>query len=207
MKIVSMTGIALAMALLAGCAGVTTAVQTHGGLPVASRTDGGASHAQEATAYRLVRTPAQQALSDDPPYEAMLRDGLAKYGFVQRDDGAKYLVSVAWATRPDDIRVGSADCAHDCLPSTGPAFPWFGQTYLHELTLRFFSLPDGNAVYKVTTVKRDRHADAQQALPYLVSGALARLPYGDAPQWRVKLDDKAAAGALPAVVSVAPVER
>jgi hypothetical protein len=173
---------------------VTTGVETHGALP----------DAQPPASYRLERTPAQQSLRDDPPYEAMLRDGLAKHGFVAATNGAKYLVSVAWATRPADVSVGTDDCQQDCLPSTGPMLPWFGTPYLHQLTLRFFSLPDGHPVYAVTAVKRDRNADAQQALPYLVASALAQLPEHGGAQWRVKLGDVNASGALPTVVSVTP---
>jgi len=193
-KIVPTTSITVMLALLAGCAGVTTGVQTHGALPAA-----------HAVPYRLDRTPAQRALPDAPPYEAMLRDALAKRGFVVADDGAKYLVSVAAATRPADIDVGTDDCQRDCLPPTAPMFPWFGRRYLHQLTLRFFALPDGKPVYEVTVVKRDRDADPQHALPYLVASALAQVPSHGGPQWRVKLDDvKPGAAGLPGVVSVTP---
>jgi hypothetical protein len=193
-KIVPTTSITVMLALLAGCAGVTTGVETQGALPAA----------QPAASYRLERTPAQQALAETPPYEALLRTALAKRGFVQAPDGAKYLVSVAWATRPAGIDVATDDCERDCLPSSGPMFPWFGQRYLHELTVRMVALPDGESVYKVTAVKRDRNADPRQALPYLVAGALAQLPKQGGPQWRVRLGDAQPAGALPAVVSVAP---
>lgn len=194
MKIVPTTSMAVMLTLLAGCAGVTTGVETHGALPAAQGP------------YRLERTPARQALPGNPPYEAILRDGLAKHGFVEAGkDGAKLLVSVASATRPADIDVGTDDCQRHCLPSTGPMLPWFGKPYLHELTLRFLALPDGKPVYEVTAVKRDRNADAQQALPYLVASALAQLPAQGGPQWRVKLGDAQGAGALPVVVSVAPV--
>lgn len=197
MKIVPTTSLIVTLVLLAGCAGVTTGVETHGALPAA-----------QSASYRLERTPAQQALSDDPPYEAMLRDALATRGFVVAQDGAKYLVSVAWATRPADIDVGADDCQRDCLPSSGTTFPWFGKPYLHQLTLRFFALPDGKPVYRVTAVKRDRNADAQQALPYLVASALAQVPQQGGPQWRVKLDDvKPGADVLPGVVSVAPAAK
>jgi hypothetical protein len=194
-KIVPTTSIAVMLALLAGCAGVTTGVEMRGALPAA-----------QSASYRLARTPAQQALPDHPPYEAMLRDALAKRGFVVAKDDAKYLVSVASATRPADINVGTDACLRDCLPASGTAFPWFGKSYLHQLTLRFFALPDGKPVYHVTAVKRDRHADAQQALPYLIASALAQVPQQGGPQWRVKLDEvKPGASALPGVVSVAPV--
>lgn len=198
MKILPTTCLAVIFALLAGCAGVTTGLETHGALPAAH---------QPPASYRIERTPAQQALADDPPYEAVLRAGLAKRGFVQVQDGATYLVTVAWATRPADVDVGTDDCPQDCLPPTPPMFPWGGRPYLHQLTLRFFALPDGRPVYKVTAVKRDRDADARAALPYLVASALAQLPDEGGSQWRVRLDDAPAAtdGALPRVVSVAPL--
>jgi len=197
-KILTTTSTVSMLALLAGCAGVTTAVESHGTLPAAH---------QPPASYRLARTPAQQALPGDAPDEAVLRDALAQHGFAPAaGDGARaqYLVSAAWSTRPADIDVGSNGCKHDCTPTTGPGFPWFGTPYLHELTLRVFALPGGEPVYKATVVKRDRQADARQAAPYLVSGALAQLPAHGGPQWRVKLQ-QAQAGALPGVVSVAPL--
>jgi hypothetical protein len=191
------------LAWLAGCAGVTTGVETHGALPAPS------ASAHASAPYRLVRTPAQQAASGIPAYEAMLRDALAARGFTDAGaDSPAYQVSVAWATRPADVDVGADDCQQNCLPSSGSVFPWFGQVYLHQLTLRFFALPDGRPVYKVTAVKRDRNADARQALPYLIASVLAQLPRQGGPQWRVKLDDAhRGAGNLPAVVSVAPAGR
>lgn len=205
MKIWLTTGIALSLAVLGGCAGVTTMVEARGGLPNEPQTH---PHPQTQATYRLARTPAEDALPGLPPYEPLLRDGLAKRGFAQQDahGEAQFLVSVAWATQPADVDVRTEDCERDCIRSTGPGFPWFGQSYLHLLTLRFFALPAGNPVYKVTSVKRDHDADAERALPYLVAGALAQLPYAGAPQWRVKLGDTHAPGTLPDVMSVKPVE-
>lgn len=189
---------------LTGCAGVTADVDARGALPDA---------AQHAVTYRFAHTPAETDAGASPPYEAMLRDGLAKRGFVEgKGDGeakAAYLVSAAWATRPADVKVAAADCAPPACAAAGggPSFPWFGRPYVHTLTLRFFSLPEGGEAYRVSVVKRDRKSDAQAALPYLVAGALARLPYAGAPQWRVKLQEagEGAAPALPDVVSVKPV--
>jgi len=203
-KIVPTTSLTLMLTLLAGCAGVTTAVESHGAMPAVE-----ATHAAHAS-YRLARTPAQQASSKAPPYEALLREGLARRGFVPAandDEHANYLVSVAWSTQPADVGVAADDCRHDCLPSTGPGFPWFGRRYVHQMTLRFFSLPDGHNVYKVTSVKRDHDADACQALPALVASALAKLPEQGGPQWRVRVEDARPDGALPGVLSVRPVTR
>src|SRR5579875_3421951 len=151
-----------------------------------------------------------QALPAAAPSEAglsqLVAGALAAHGFEPATGRADYLVSIASATRRADIDVATDDCEQDCLPPTPPMFPWFGRQYLHQLTVRIFALPDGKPVYKVTAVKRDRNADAQAALPYLVASALAQLPQAGGPRWRVKLDvAPAAARALPRVVSVAPV--
>jgi len=190
---------------LAGCAGVTTEVEATGALPAA---------AAAAVNYRFAPTPAQADAGEILPYQALLTEGLAQRGFnAGAPEAARYLVSVAWATRPADVKVKAGDCSGGCPPAEGPSFPWFGRPYVHTLTLRFFALPDGGEVYKVSAVKHDRNADAREALPYLVAGALARLPYAGAPQWRVKLKGAANANAaseppaMPQVLSVSPVAR
>lgn len=192
---------------LAGCAGVTTDVEATGGLPAMGTA---------AANYRFAPTPAQADAGEILPYQGLLREGLAQRGFVAgAPEAARYLVSVAWATRPADVKVVAGECAGGCVPAEGPSFPWFGRPYVHTLTLRFFTLPEGGEVYKVSAVKRDRNADAREALPYLMAGALARLPYAGAPQWRVKLGSGADAGAgsasaqphMPAVLSVSPINQ
>ncbi|QGZ64197.1 DUF4136 domain-containing protein [Paraburkholderia acidisoli] len=196
------------LAALAGCAGVTTDIAATGALP----------EANAAARYRFAQSPAQAEAGDMLPGEPLLRASLARRGFSEgAPAAARYLVSVAWATRPAGVSVVEGDCnggnacalATPVLPPSPPALPWFGKTYVHTLTLRFFALPEGNEVYKVSAVKRDRNANSQQAEPYLVAGALARLPYAGAPQWRVALKDAAnldANGhAVPEVKSVRPV--
>ncbi|WP_185218889.1 DUF4136 domain-containing protein [Paraburkholderia dinghuensis] len=193
----------LMLGALAGCAGVTADVNARGDLP---------EPAQGTVNYRFAQSPVQVEKGASSPAESMLRDGLAKRGFVEgKPDTARYLVSVAWATRPAGVTVAaSGDCAEGCAPAGQPLFPWFGHPYVHTLTLRFFALPQGTEAYRVSVEKRDRNGDAEQALPYLVAGALARLPYAGAPQWRVQLREPGAAGdaaarAMPEVVSVKPV--
>ncbi|HKT95780.1 MAG TPA: DUF4136 domain-containing protein [Paraburkholderia sp.] len=192
---------------LAGCAGASADVRATGELSATAAT------------YRLARTPAQADAGEPLPYEPLLEAGLAQRGFKESTSGTtRYLVSAAWASRPADVTVATGNpgaCVGGCVPSEGPSFPWFGKRYVHTLTLRFFTLPDGHEAYKVSAEKRDRNADAQQALPYLVAGALARLPYAGAPQWRVKMKEAApAAGqtgaqtgapAIPGVISVTPL--
>ncbi|CAD6551806.1 hypothetical protein LMG27952_05194 [Paraburkholderia hiiakae] len=189
---------------LAGCAGVTTDVAATGALPAAA--------SQPAT-YRFAPTPAQADAGEMLPYQALLSAGLAQRGFnAGTTEAARYLISVAWATRPADVKVVDGDCGAGCAPAGGPSLPWFGRPYVHTLTLRFFALPDGGELYKVSAVKRDRNADAREAVPYLVAGALARLPYAGAPQWRVKLKSPPNAGTtdhapgMPEVLTVSPVD-
>jgi hypothetical protein len=194
--------------LLAGCAGASADVQASGGFPTAEAVGA----AVPASTYRFARTPSQADAGENLPYEALLREGLAQRGFQQdASNAARYLVSAAWASRPADVTVATGDCKGGCNPAEGPSLPWFGHRYVHTLTLRFFALPDGHETYKVSAEKRDRNADAQQALPYLVASALAKMPYAGAPQWRVKMKDLApasaqgSAAAMPAVISVTPL--
>jgi hypothetical protein len=186
---------------LAGCAGVTADVNVRGNL---------SEPAQGTVIYRFAQSPLQKDAGARSPYEPMLRAGLAKRGFVEgKADAARYLVSVAWATRPADVTVSAAGDCTDCPPAEQTS-AWLGRPYMHTLTLRFFALPEGTEAYRVSVVKHDRDADAQQALPWLVAAALARLPYAGAPQWRVTLREPGASGvaaapAMPEVVSVKPV--
>ncbi|MFP6560734.1 DUF4136 domain-containing protein [Paraburkholderia sp. B3] len=209
MKILLTVCLFLTAGALAGCAGVNADVSARGALPDAG---------QRTVVYRLARTPAEAEAVSNPPYEALLRDGLAKRGFVDgAPEKAAYVVSAAWSTRPADVGIAQGDCAPACEPAAGSPFPWFGRPYVHALTLRFFALPGGAEAYRVSVVKHDRNANAQEALPYLVASALARLPYAGAagaPQWRVKLREAGAeagaggeggAGALPEVISVKAV--
>ena len=189
------------LGVLSGCAGVTTEVEATGGLPASTTVN-----------YRFAPTPAQSDAGEVLPDQALLREGLAKRGFnAGAPEAARYLVSVAWASRPADVKVLASDCNGSCAQAEGPMFPWFGRPYVHTLTLRFFALPEGGEVYKVSAVKRDRNADSREAMPYLVAGALARLPYAGAPQWRVKLKSadnanaESAVPAMPEVLSISPV--
>jgi len=191
---------ALTLGVLAGCAGVTDDIAVNGTLP---------AQAHQAVKYSFAHTPAQTESGAKLPYEALLRDGLATRGFVEgKPDAAQYLVSVAWASRPVNVTAqaqGECDGPGGCPSKGASGFGWFGPKWTHTMTLRFFALPAGTEAYRVTVVKRDRNADAQAALPYLVTGALAQLPYAGAPQWRVSLREPARPGALPEVKSVKPV--
>ncbi len=201
---------------LAGCAGVTTNLATRGVLPAASAAVANYRFAP-VPVPAPAPAPAQAHAGEPAPAEPLLRAGLAKRGFEESaPEAARYLVSVSSATRPAGVSFVEGDCRGGCEPAAAPALPWFGHPYVHTLTLRFFALPEGREVYKVSAVKRDRNADAQQALPYLVTSALARLPdenktpanadvtTAGAQHWRVKLD-AGDSGAAPAVRSIQPI--
>jgi len=172
--------------------------------------------ANQTVKYRFARSPVQAEAGGALPYEAMLRDGLAKHGFVEgQPDAARYLVSVASATRPSKVRLaaqgeceGSAGSggSSGCAAKGGRGLGWFAPKWTHTLTVRFFALPAGTEAYRVAVEKHDNNADAQSATPWLVAGALAQLPYAGAPQWRVSFGgEPGQAGAMPPVKSVKPV--
>lgn len=127
--------------------------------------------------------------------------------------GARYLLSIAYETRPATIGVAAGGCARDgdkaCAANNGgtPAsFAWFGRrSYQHALTLRFFDRSNGREVYKVSAISEDHDAEPLHAIPYLVKSALAQFPFDGHPDWRVKLHTDEAGGA-PQVISVKPVQ-
>ncbi|KXU88673.1 hypothetical protein CI15_10175 [Paraburkholderia monticola] len=195
---------ALAAASLTGCAGLTADVHT-----VAND---GADHTvalQGEQTYTLARTQPQDDSADHPQAEKLLRDELAKHGFVDTaGKPAHYLLSVAYGTRPASIGVGGKDCAPaDCgAGGGGLGALLFGREYQHALTLRFFDYASGTERYKVGAVFTDRNADPQEALPLLVKTALAKLPFDAPADWRVKLSIDKASG-VPNVESMQPLQR
>lgn len=187
----------LAAASLTGCAGLNADVHTANPAAVL----------QGERTYTIARIPSQAASADHPQFEIMLRDELAKNGFIDTaGKSAHYLLSIAYDTRPATVGVGTKDCAPGvCERSPEPPFALFGgRAYQHTLTLRFFEQSSGREVYKVSAASSDRDADPLHAMPVLVKSALARFPF-DAPQdWRVKLRTETASG-VPGVVSLKPV--
>ncbi|MGH8780300.1 DUF4136 domain-containing protein [Paraburkholderia sp.] len=201
-------------AALAGCAGVKTDVHA----------STSATSLQGDKTYALTRLPSQQTSPAYPQYAALVEAELAKYGFNATDMAhTRYLLSIAYDTRPAAIGIAAGECADsdgaaasesaavdanaDCRTPGESSFSLFGgTTYRHTLTLRFLERTTGREAYKVTSTTRDREADAQHAVPYLVKSALAKFPYADHPDWQVKLRTQDASSA-PEVVSVKPVER
>ncbi|MGF6448090.1 DUF4136 domain-containing protein [Paraburkholderia youngii] len=195
---------ALAAASLTACAGLGADVHT-----VCANSADHAVALQDEQTYALARTQAQDDSADHPQVEKLLRDELAKNGFVDAaGKPAHYLLSIAYSTRPASIGIGGGDCAPaDCgAGSDGPGALLFGRKYQHALTLRFFDYASGTERYKVSAVYSDRDADPLRALPLLVKTALAKLPYDAPADWRVKLSIDKASGA-PNVESMEPLQR
>lgn len=183
---------------LAGCSGMTADLHANGWQ----------QKPQGELSYRVVRSATQRDDADQQQYETLVREGLAKFGFVEGSEAPRYLVSIAWASRPADVTVTDGACAaapDECRTQASLDLPWSGRPWVHALTLRWLALPGGQEVYRVSVVKRDHDADERKAMPSLVQSALARFPYAGSPDWRVKLrvTDSGAAQ----VVSVVPVQR
>ncbi|WP_176060771.1 DUF4136 domain-containing protein [Paraburkholderia sp. BCC1876] len=192
---------ALAAASLTGCAGLSADVHT------VHATDAVAALQGERT-YALARMPSQDASADHPQFESLLRDVLAKQGFAETPGkAARYLLSVAYDTRPAAIGVDVKDCVPgDCGHQPDAPFALFGgPAYRHALTLRFFERTTGQEVYKVSAVSSDRDADPLHAAPALVKSALAQLPFAAPADWHVKLREDKTSG-VPEVLSVKPLQ-
>jgi hypothetical protein len=194
---------ALVAAILSGCADVKTDVS-------ASSPAGGFDGART---YQLARAPQPGGSALQAQYEAQVAGELAARGFAREPaapegaappaDGARYLVSLAYDTRPEAVRIVGDSCESGC----GASWSWPGtHPFVHTLTLRFFERASGREVYRVTVTQRDHDADPGHASAYLVKSAFAQFPFAEHPAWRVKLHP-GEAGAAPAVVSVAPLER
>ncbi|PQV48150.1 DUF4136 domain-containing protein [Paraburkholderia sp. BL21I4N1] len=192
---------ALAAASLTGCAGLSADVHTAHATEAATALQG------ERT-YALARMPSQDVSADHPRFESLLRDALAKQGFAEAPDkSARYLLSVAYDTRPAAIGVDVKECAPgDCGHQPDAPFALFGgPAYRHALTLRLFERATGREVYAVSAVSSDRDADPLHAAPALVKSALAKLPFSAPADWRVTLRADKTSG-VPDVVSVKPLQ-
>lgn len=210
---------------LSGCTGLNADVHAtnlgavHTGAVHTGDVHTGAGLQGERT-YAIARLPSpgaadagSEAAVPRAPYEALLRDELAKYGLTPQtgpamQQHAHYIVSIAHDTRPADVRVNTAPCPEDaCSATPAPPFALFGgQVFQHSLTLRFFERTSGQEVYKVSAASSDRDADPLHAMPLLVKSAMAKFPFAAPADWRVKLRAGQAGGA-PDVVSVKPLVR
>jgi hypothetical protein len=187
------------LCMLAGCAGVRTDV-----LALPAKGDVHLEHS-----YTIVRSPVQEANADQARYEDLVRNELDRYGFVSMVDGrARYVLSIAYDTRPASVAVDAGDCRDlPCQNGGGPGFVWFGRAWRHSLTLRFFDPASGDEVYEVSAASRDSNADAKHAMPYLAKSALAQLPFSEYRHWSVKLHPAATPGDAPRLISVEPVHQ
>ncbi len=197
-----------ALAGLSGCAAPSTGVNVTG-QPAGFDTRG--------HGYVIARTAAQDGSAAYARVEARVRDALAGDGFHEEvAGGARYRLSIAYATQPAALAL-----ATPCPPASGPCsdapglrvdgsapfpLPFGGTVYRHLLTLRFVDRHTGATAYQVTAAVRDREPDALAAMPALVRGALARLPFDTAEGWRVVTTRPDPAGGEPGVVSVEPAE-
>lgn len=191
---------ALAAVSFTGCAGLSADVHTGGAVNAAAL--------QGERTYAITRMPSQEASADQPRFETLLADELAKQGFVATaGPSARYLLSIAYDTRPASVGVAETGCASgDCGRASAAPFSLFGgRAYRHALTLRFFERASGQEIYKVSASSSDRDADSLHAMPTLVKSALARFPFDPPPDWRVKLRAGDTAG-VPTVLSVKPLQ-
>jgi len=190
----------IAAIFLAGCADVKTEVHASGTATMSEASAG------EQT-YAFERMPWQAASADDARYEALVRNQLAHYAFVEAPaPSARYLVSLAYGSRPATIDIDVGNCIEPCR-STGSTDQ---HGYRHTLTLRLFDRTRNRETYKVTVTSRDSHADPLHAIPYLAESVLAMLPYIDDRDWQVTLHqvDTGEDGNLtPDIISVEPLER
>jgi hypothetical protein len=186
---------AASLCFLAGCADVRTEV-------LASQTQ---KDLQLEHSYVIARSPTQEVSPQQARYEALVRGELDRYGLVDTSAGqARYVLSIAYDTRPASVAVEADDCAgascHDT--DSGRCF-WLYRSWRHTLTLRFLDPSSGDEVYKVSAMNRDGDADPHHAIPYLVKGALAQLPFTQHRRWRV--NRTSAQGDTPRLLSVEPV--
>ncbi|MBI0328923.1 DUF4136 domain-containing protein [Burkholderia plantarii] len=200
------------LGLLGACAAPTTGVSVQAG-------QGGL--AGERT-YGFARTDAQDGQAGYVRVETLVRDELARHGYHEQPEDARYRLAVAYATQPAELAVTASDCdaggtggagdAAACAAGAGGLradgsapfpLPFAGPVYRHLLTLQFVDRQSGETAYQVTSAARDRDADPLAALPALVRGALAKLPFDASGGWAVTVK-RGAAGALPTVESIEP---
>ena len=198
MKTLLMLCAALAAVAMAGCADMRAEVRaSHMSTPLG-----------DDRTYEFTRTPPQEANPDHRQYEALLRQQLSHNGFTSASaDRARYVVSLAYDTRPADINVGVTGCetsTERCdtpLPgANSPGRP----LYRHSMTLRLFERSTGQEVYKVSATQKDRDADPLHAAPYLVTSVMAKFPFDGHADWLVKMHPDGADHS-PRLTTVEPV--
>ncbi|MCM2493571.1 DUF4136 domain-containing protein [Burkholderia glumae] len=186
------------LGMLGACAAPTTGVSVQAGQ---------GSFAGERS-YGFARPDAQQGQSGDARVQALVRAELARHGYREQPEGARYRVVIAYATQRAELTVtaperGAAGAGQLRADGSAPfPLPFAGPVYRHLLTLQFIDRRDGSLAYQVTSAARDRDPDPLAALPALVRGALAKLPF-DGGGWAVTIK-RGAAGAVPTVESIEP---
>ncbi|WP_455288978.1 DUF4136 domain-containing protein [Cupriavidus necator] len=186
---------------ISGCADVNIHVHTSG--PPEALHDG--------KTYALVRTPSQEVSPQHAQHEALVSHEMAKFSYAEAPlNIAHYRVSIAYETRPTVVnvsgKVSAGAVVNEQCSRPNSLLHVFRDVYRHALTLRFFDRKSGREPYKVTATRCDHDADPTRAMPYLVSTALARIPFRDYQDWQViwHLEDRREGSRI---VTIRPVEQ
>ncbi|WP_213767516.1 DUF4136 domain-containing protein [Caballeronia sp. dw_19] len=180
MNIRSMASAIFLLALLGGCASE----------PPVRISAYSASGGDFATAG--VKTYALQSSNVEPQGDGAasaasarwLDDVLAAKGLRQAPpNSADYLVKLAYATRPQAVRV-RAECTgapESACDDVVPQKEWFGRKhYVHALTVQFVQRSSGALSYQVSATHADRDPAGGAALRSLMNCAFADFPMHNA---------------------------
>ena len=139
-----------------------------------------------------VKTYALQLSSNEPQGDAVtdaasarwLDQALASKGLRHASaNSADYLVKLAYATRPQAVRV-RAECTgapESACDDVAPQNEWFGRKqYVHALTIQFIERSSGALSYQVSVTHRDRDPAGSAALHSLMNCAFADFPMHNA---------------------------
>ncbi|WP_436208415.1 DUF4136 domain-containing protein [Caballeronia sp. LjRoot31] len=124
------------------------------------------------------------AASTDQASARWLDEVLAAKGLRQAPpNSADYLVKLAYATRPQAVRV-RAECTgapESACDDVVPQKEWFGRKhYVHALTVQFVQRSSGALSYQVSATHADRDPAGGAALHSLMSCAFADFPMHNA---------------------------
>ncbi|WP_438390701.1 DUF4136 domain-containing protein [Caballeronia sp. DA-9] len=173
MKLRSMSGAVLLLALLCGCAGEQP-VRVSAYRESAFSTDGA------ARTYAL-----QMQAGADSNAARLLDDAMTAQGLRPAStDNADYLIELGYATRPQRVRVQaaclSAASESACGDTEAPPRFFGRKRYVHALTVQFVERASGVTVYRVSVTHADRDPDPDAALPALMKCAFAGFPLQNA---------------------------
>jgi hypothetical protein len=139
-----------------------------------------------------VKTYALQTSSVEPQGDAAtntaparwLDEALAAKGLRPvPPNSADYLVKLAYATRPQAVRVRAActGASESACDDVAPPKDWFGRKhYVHALTIQFVERTSGAVSYEVSVTHADRDPAGNMALHGLMNCAFADFPMHNA---------------------------